>query len=402
MTRPGGSLFSRRWLQRLSALSLLLLFVMPDKARAEEPVTFKPDISVEDVRPTIAYLASPELAGRGGRHSAQAADFVVRRFQELGLQPLFAEQSYYQDIPAAKDENGVRRVLGRNVGAFLPGSDPARCNEILIISAHYDHLGTRGGEIFAGADDNASGVAMMLSVATALSKQSNKPARGIAFVGFDLEEHMLWGSTWFAAHPPWPIERVKLFITADMIGRSLGDLPLSAVFVLGSEHAPELKQTLDRVGCPEGLDVARLCIDLIGTRSDYGPFRDRQIPFLFFSSGEHPDYHTPRDTPDRIDYEKVARVSSLVLRLVRDVSETEELPGWVDKPEIDLDEPRALERITTLLLEAGDKRPLTDVQRYMVSLVRKRSRAILEKGEMTPDDRTWLVRMSQLLLLSVF
>jgi hypothetical protein len=243
---------------------------------------------------------------------------------------------------------------------------------------------------------------MMLAVATALSKQTNKPARSIAFVGFDLEEHMLWGSTWFAAHPPWPIERVKLFITADMIGRSLGDLPLPAVFVLGSEHAPQLKESLDRVGRPEGLDVARLCIDLIGTRSDYGPFRDRQIPFLFFSSGEHPDYHTPRDTPERIDYEKVARVSSLVLRLVCDVAATEELPEWVDKPEIDLDEPRALERITTLLLEAGEKRPLTDVQRYMVSIVRKRCRAILEKNEMTPEDRTWLVRMSQLLLLSVF
>jgi hypothetical protein len=177
---------------------------------------------------------------------------------------------------------------------------------------------------------------------------------------------------------------------------------LPAVFVLGSEHAPQLKSMLNAVGRPEGLDVARLGIDLIGTRSDYGPFRDRKVPFLFFSTGEHPDYHTPRDTAARIDYAKAARVSSLVLKAVQHVADADATPEWTDDVGRDIDEARALERITTLLLEAETQRPLSDVQRYMVTTVRNRSRRILEQGEMTADDRTWLIRMSQLLLLSVF
>jgi hypothetical protein len=187
-----------------------------------------------------------------------------------------------------------------------------------------------------------------------------------------------------------------------MIGRSLGDLPLPVVFAMGSEHSPQVKASLDRIGRPEGLEIARLGADLVGTRSDYGPFRDRQVPFLFFSTGQHPDYHTPRDTPARIDYEKAARVSSLILQLVRDVSDTNEPPVWNAATVTDLDEPRALERITTLLLDTEQQQPLSDVQRYMVSTVRNRCRRILEADQMTADDRTWLVRMSQLLLLSVF
>jgi len=369
---------------------------------AAESLIFAPEITAEQVRPHIEFLASPELRGRSGRGAAQAAEYMVRKFQAAGLQPLFANGSYYQDIPGARDDAGQPTVMGRNVGALLPGSDPALRHEVIIVSAHYDHMGASGTTVFAGADDNASGVSMVLEVARQLAQSGRAPRRSIAFVGFDLEEKMLWGSRWFAEHSPWPLEQVKLFITADMIGRSLGDLPLPAVFVIGSEHALHLKDALDRVGHPTGLEVARLGVDLIGTRSDYGPFRDRQVPFLFFSSGEHPDYHTPRDTPDLIDYEKVARVSSLVLRVSRGIGETDQPPVWQSQVPLDLDEARALERITTLLLEAGDQRPLSDVQRYMVSVVRKRCQSILEKGEMTAGDRTWLIRMSQLLLLSVF
>ncbi len=363
---------------------------------------FAPAIEPADIRPHIEFLASPELRGRGGRERTEAARYIVTRFRELGLDPLFPAGRYAQDIPGKADENGVRPVIGRNVGAILPGSDPAVSDEIIIVSAHYDHLGTSGGEVYAGADDNASGVAMVLEVARQLTAAGQRPRRTIAFVGFDMEEQMLWGSRWFASHTPWPIEQVKLFITADMIGRSLGNLPLPAVFVLGTEHAPQLKEAFDVVGRPAGLEVARLGTDLIGTRSDYGPFRDREVPYLFFSTGEHPDYHTPRDTPDRIDYEKAARVSSLVLRIVQHVGETSQPPVWSPAVNGDLDEVHALQRITTLLMAAGDERPLSDIQRYMITTVKNKTGRILEKGEMTPGDRTWLIRMAQLLLLSVF
>ncbi len=382
-------------------------------------VTFEPAIRAAEMRPHIEFLAEPQRAGRAGAAKEESRRYIIERFKAAKLQPLFrespraaigdeaangqdvAEASYLQAIPGAVTPDGTPN-LGFNVGAWLPGSDPKLANEFLIVSAHYDHLGVHDGQVFAGADDNASGVAMLLEVARQFGSAEIKPKRSIAFVAFDLEEHLLWGSRWFAAHPPWPIEQVKLLITADMIGRSLGDLPLPTVFLLGSEHAVELKRALDAVGSPPKLEVCRLGTDLIGTRSDYGPFRDREIPFLFFSTGEHPDYHTPRDTADKIDYEKAARIASLILKLTRHIADADQPPVWTAAATGDLDEPRALLRITTLLLEAEKQKPLTSTQRFLVTNVRNRTRQILKAETMSVDDRTWLIRMAQLLMLSVF
>jgi Zn-dependent M28 family amino/carboxypeptidase len=328
----------------------------------------------------------------------------VARFRELKLKPLFPEGRFDQRIPANSNQpEDADQIVGVNVGAWIEGSDPALKDEYIVIGVHHDHLGMREGELYAGADDNATGVAMMLEIARTISSLPTPPKRSVVFIGFDLEEHLLWGSRWFVAHPPWPIEKVKLFMTADMIGRSLGDLPLPVIFVMGSEHSPAIRETLDRSVRPNEVEIARLGIDLVGTRSDYGPFRDREIPFLFFSTGQHPDYHSPGDVPAKINYQKVAQVTNLAARITHFVAEVERAPVWTSEVALTLDEPKTMERITTLLLEVkSEDRPLTDVQRYMVSTVRNRCRRILEKGAMTADDRTWLTRMSQLLLLSVF
>jgi peptidase M28-like protein len=385
-----------------------------EKPAASKAITFEPAIRADQMRPHIEFLAGPEMEGRASAAKQKSREYIIERLKASKLQPLFSEPSsasndklptipsFLQAIPGATNEDGAIPILGHNVGAWIPGSDPKLADEFVIVSAHYDHLGVRDGQVFAGADDNASGVAMMLEVARQMAAADTKPQRSVVFVAFDLEERMLWGSRWFAAHPPWPIERIKLFITADMIGRSLGNLPLATVFILGSEHAAELKTALDQVGTTPKLEICRLGTDLIGTRSDYGPFRDREIPYLFFSTGEHPDYHTPRDTPDKIDYEKAARIASLVLKLTRHVADAEHAPVWTEAAQGDLDEPRALHRITTLLLESEKQRPLTGTQRFMVTNVHNRTQQILKADKMSADDRTWLIRMSQLLLLSVF
>ena len=354
-----------------------------------------------DVRRHIEYLAGPALRGRSGAGGALAAEYIRRHFEGCGLEPLF-DGRWYQDIPGAAGENGETPTIGRNVGGWIRGSDPDLRNEYVIVSAHYDHLGVRDGKVYAGADDNASGVSMMLEVARQISQSKEKPRRSIVFVGFDLEEHMLWGSRWFAAHPPWPLKQVKLFITADMIGRSLGDLPLPTVFVLGGEHAPALNDIVKSMGTPDGLEVALLGIDLVGTRSDYGPFRDREVPFLFFSTGEHPDYHTPRDTAERIDCEKVAGISCLVLGITRTVADSDETPQWTTDIVPNLDEARALHRITALLLAEENADGLNGVQRLLVSQAQLKTRQILDRGEITQSERQSLIRMSQLMLLSVF
>ncbi len=354
----------------------------------------------DNIRPHIQFLASPELKGRSGESALMAANYVRSCFKKTELQPLFDSESYFQPIPGSGNEKGKTHLLGRNVGAWIPGSDDRLKNEIIIISAHYDHLGVRDGRVYRGADDNASGVSMLLEVARQISAESTRPRRSIVFLAFDLEEQLLWGSRWFVAHPPWPLKRVKFFLTADMIGRSLGNLPLPVVFVLGSEHAPELKRVLDDVGHPHGLEVSRLGIDLIGTRSDYGPFRDKKIPFLFISTGEHPDYHTPQDLPDRIDYKKVARVASLVLRITNSIANADSTPLWTDKFEPDVDEARAIHQITTLLLKSDKK--LTDLQQFIVSQTQIKTKQIVDRNTMTTNERKWLTRVSKLLLLSIF
>ena len=387
---------------------LLVLARLP--ARADDlPNGWEGAIRPEHVRPHVEFLASPQLAGRAGAGSAKAADYLVKQFRERKLRPLFADGSFDQPIPTSAEEpdgdnssNESPRILGRNVGAWLEGSDPKLRDQLIVIGTHFDHLGTRGGKIFRGADDNASGTAMMLEVARQLTVSKQRPKRSVVFVGFDLEEQLLWGSRWFVAHPPFELDRVKLFITADMIGRSLGDLPLPTIFVMGSEHAPRMKTLLDDVGSPRGLEVARLGVDLIGVRSDYGPFWNEKIPFLFFSTGEHPDYHTPRDVPEKLDFDKVARVSSLVLKVVEATANADWSPQWTDEVTPDIDEVKAVHRITDLLLQAGEKKPLTDLQRLIVTQAHNKCQQILDRGTFSADDRKWLIRISQLLLLSVF
>lgn len=372
--------------------------------RAAQGVVCPTPIAVEHVRPHVEFLAAADRNGRKGEDALAAAQYVREHFEQAGLKPLFKNDDFFQPIPGVLGESLETRIIGRNVGGWIEGSDPDLKAEFIILSAHYDHLGVKNGQTFAGADDNASGVSMLLETARHIAALETKPRRSIAFVAFDLEEHLLWGSRWFVAHPPWKLEQVKLFITADMIGRSLGDLPLPTVFVLGSEHGTRLRDMLGDVGTPEGLEVARLGIDLIGTRSDYGPFRDEQVPFLFFSTGEHPDYHTPRDTPDRIDYDKVARVSNLILALSRHVADADETPEWIDKPETDIGEAETVHRITQLLLDADQSGEikLGGVQRFFVSQVNTQMQAILERGVLTKEERALLAKAAQTLLMSVF
>jgi hypothetical protein len=374
-----------------------------DDAKSSQPkrLSFVPEFKPEDVRPHVEYLASDDLRGRRGAGGRAAARYVEDHFRKLKLLPLF-DGEYLQKIPGPPREDGRKTIYGQNVGAWLPGSDRKLRDEFVIVSAHYDHLGMREGKIFHGADDNASGTSMVLEVARKFASLEQRPARSMVFLAFDLEEHMLWGSRWFASHAPWKMEQIKLFITADMIGRSLGNLPIATAFVMGSEHGSTLSGTLDEVGEPAGFNIARMGIDLIGTRSDYGPFRDRKVPFLFFSTGEHPDYHKPSDTPEKINYEQVAAVSGLVFRVTQSVANSKTPPEWIEMVEPQLEEVRAVHRISELLLEAGRNGELNTFQQFIVTQAEVQTRQVLERGEVTPEERVGLIRTAQILLLSVF
>jgi hypothetical protein len=386
-----------------AALTLALGLAPDPFPFAADEAELSVDIGVHELRAHVYRLASPEFLGRQGPGAARASRHVAAMFQRLKLQPAFGN-SYFQPIPSllTADDNRPASFLGRNVAAVLPGSDPRLMGEWIVLSAHFDHLGVRNGVLYPGADDNASGVAMLLEVAERFALQKEKPRRTIVFVAFDQEEAGLLGSRHFVTHPPRDLKLLKTFLTADMLGRSMANVMDEYVFALGSECSPRLRQLLTEVRPEKGLTVGRLGADLIGTRSDYGPFRDRGIPFLFFSTGQHPDYHSPSDLPDRIDYARLRKIALWISDLTWRLANDDEAPVWDDGGAPDLDEVRTILTLASRVLARPFAYPLTERQRSLVGGVAQRLTEIVGRGRITPSERTWLVWTARVLLITVF
>jgi hypothetical protein len=353
----------------------------------------------------VATLASPEFGGRRGEGARKAEVYVTDDLRALGLEPAF-DGRFTQDIPGK--EPG--QVVGRNVGAKLVGGDPALRDEWIILSAHYDHLGVREGRLYPGADDNASGVAMLLEVARAFAEAAERPRRSVLFVAFDLEENGLWGSRHFVEEPPVPLERVKLFLTADLIGGALGGVCRRQVFVMGSEHAPGLRPWIARAakGLPleaaEGLPLEATVVGsdlLLIDRSDYGPFRARAIPYLFFSTGENPRYHTPDDTPESLDYPKLEAISRMIASVVRQAAAADTVPAWSDAPDLPISEAVAIRDVLRTLLEHREVLKVKPAQATLLDSTVRQLGAIIDRGTITPRERAWMVRMAQFVLFTV-
>ncbi len=306
--------------------------------RAQDaPTSTAPQPELARLRSHVAVLASPEFEGRRGAGARKAEAYVTDQFRRLGLEPAF-EGSFTQDIPGTPPDT----VIGRNVAARLAGADPALRDEWIIISAHYDHLGIQHGTLYPGADDDASGMAMLFEAARCFCEDAHKPRRSILFVAFDLEEDGLVGSQYFVTAPPVPLDRIRLFLTADLIGGDLRGVCHEHAFVMGSEHAPGVRPWIDRAARGQAVQVATVGSDLLLIdRGDYGPFRTRQIPYLFFSTGESPRYHSPRDTADSLNYPKLEAVSRVMLSMARSAAAADTVPRWNPAPDHPLAEARA-------------------------------------------------------------
>jgi hypothetical protein len=367
------------------------------------------DIRVHELKAHVYRLASPEFLGRKGAGAARASRHIADAFRRLKLEPAFGT-SFFQSIPWTakdgkdnKDGKGTKvGFMGRNVAAVLPGTDPKLKEEWIILSAHFDHLGKVGDVLYPGADDNASGVAMLLEVAERFALQKEKPRRTVMFVAFDLEESGLLGSKHFALQPPRDLKKLKAFLTGDMLGRSMANVMDEHVFVMGSEHSSRLRKLLGEVTPEKGLKVGRLGTDLIGTRSDYGPFRDKRIPFLFFSTGSHPDYHRPSDLPDRIDYHKLRKICLWISDLTWRLANDDPTPAWEEPPAPELGEIQLARTILRSVLKNPQAYPLSDMQRAVAQGAERWLGGIVERGKVTPTERRWLVWTARLLMVMAF
>lgn len=226
---------------------------------------------------------------------------------------------------------------GRNVLAMLEGADPDLQNEVVIIGAHHDHNGTDGETVYNGADDDGSGTVGVMEVAEAYALAAEdglRPDRSVIFALWDAEERGLLGAWYYTLRPLFPLPRTTAYLNLDMIGRNeevpedgggrfrglepqTAESNANAINILGYSRAPELAAVVDSANEATALTL-RFRYDNNDSnllrRSDHWPFLQNGVPAVWFHTGLHPDYHTPRDDPDRIEYEKMTRIVRLVHR----------------------------------------------------------------------------------------
>lgn len=205
-------------------------------------------------------------------------------------------------------EQRVSEATAENVMAFFPGSDPALSQETVVLGAHYDHFGSQAGLLFPGADDNASGTAVLLEIARVLASSVNRPKRSILLVAFAGEEPGLLGSRFYVGHPERPLAMTKAMINVDHAGVGNGKITVGL-----SKLEKTLAQAAgDKIGLGEKLELFGLF-----PGGDHVPFTEAGVPTAtIVSSGPHPDFHQPTDTPDKINPEILTSIARYALSLL--------------------------------------------------------------------------------------
>src|SRR5947209_748842 len=224
--------------------------------------------------------------------------------------------------------NTDRRIATTyNVVGLLEGSDPKLKAETVVISAHYDHDGTYGGNTYPGADDNASGTAGVMELAKAFAANQARPKRSLLFVVFAAEERGLLGSYYYAAHPLRELKTTRAVINFDMIGRNeapsaqtqglmqIDPDTSNELNLIGTNNTPDYRATVAQEDQIVGLKINTKwdkdsALNVI-QRSDQFPFTLKDVPAVWWFTGFHPDYHQPTDTADKLNYDKMARILKL-------------------------------------------------------------------------------------------
>jgi hypothetical protein len=289
-------------------------------ARKEPLASLPPVFSRERMQQTVHFLSSDELRGRGfGTEGLdRAAKYIAGRFKEAGLEPAGDKPGSY--CQTWEDQGGIpwRRVSMRNVIGIIPGRNPQRKFQSLVVGAHYDHLGLGWpdvrleywGKIHPGADDNASGVAVLLELARVLGK-SLKPKRTVVFVAFSGEEAGRKGSRYYVANQKrYPSEQSIGMLNLDTVGR----LGKKKLLVLGAGSAKEWIHIFRGAGYTTGVQVEIVAKEL--DSSDQKSFQEAGVPAVQLFTGPHLDYHRPSDTADKIDPEGLLKVASVAKEVI--------------------------------------------------------------------------------------
>ncbi len=298
-------------------------------------VDYANTITAADIKKHLYIYAGDEMEGRmtGSKGQRKAAEYLRDFYINHKIAEAPGTDNYYQNIPASffnrKDIPG-----SENVVAFIKGSE--KPEEIVVLSAHLDHIGiSKNGEINNGADDDGSGTIAVLEMAQAFKqavKDGHGPKRSILFLHVTGEEVGLYGSQYYAENPLLPLANTVVDLNTDMIGRidpQKADNP-DYLYLIGSEMlSKELKQVSEEVN----KKYINMALDYTYDdpndpnrfyyRSDHYNFAKNGVPIIFYFNGVHEDYHRPSDTPDKIEYDLMARRTKLIFLTAWEIANRE-------------------------------------------------------------------------------
>ena len=260
----------------------------------------------------VQYLSSDKLAGRATATQGNelAANYIISRFEDLEISSQYPD--YIQNFTISEETEG------RNIIGFIPGTSSSK---IILLMAHYDHLGEKDNKIYNGADDNASGTATLLNLAAYFME--NKPLHSILFAVTDAEELGLLGAKALLQDFPFPLKQINLVVNMDMISRS----EENTLYAVGTTFYPQFKHYLEKAGKRSpvelvlGNDGGKGELDWTNA-SDHGPFHKKEIPFIYFGVADHADYHKPTDTFDNIQQTFYLQASELILNVLLEIDAT--------------------------------------------------------------------------------
>lgn len=336
----------KKYLLSASLIALLLVGCSSNKNSSKEvtPEKYLSEIKAENLSKHLYIVASDQMEGRNTGEPGQkkAGEYLIQQYKAMGISFPKGATTFYQPIPSEFFKTQFSPKLGdsENIWAFIEGTD--KKDEILVISAHYDHVGMKNGEVYNGADDDGSGTVALLEIAAAFQKAKkagNGPRRSILFLHVTGEEHGLHGSRFYAENPLFPIANTITNINIDMIGRRGYEKENNDnyVYVIGSDR---LSSDLHRISEEAntkyiGMELDYKYNDLNDPnrfyyRSDHYNFAKKGIPAIFYFNGVHDDYHKPTDTPDKIDYPLLTKRTKLAFAVAWELANTPERPK-VDK-----------------------------------------------------------------------
>lgn len=296
---------------------------------------YKNTINPAGLKNHLTKLTSKEFAGRrtGEKGQKLAANYIANYYKSLEIEAAISEGQYFQTIPKAFFK-GKSKNVSENVIAFIYGIE--KPEEVVVISAHYDHLGVKGKKMFVGADDNGSGTAAVLEIAAAfrMAYDDNEgPKRSILFMNLTGEEEGLFGSKYYAKHPIFPLEKTVANLNVDMVGRvdKAHEKKSDYIYLIGAD---KLSQELHLISEAVNTKYMQLELDYkyndekdknrFYYRSDHYNFAKKGVPVIFYFNGTHKDYHKATDTEEKINYEILAKRAQLVFLTAWELANREE------------------------------------------------------------------------------